>query len=328
MTILVTGGAGYIGAHVVLALRDQSIDVAVLDDVSTGNRALLHPDAKFYQGDIADAALLKKIFTENTITAVMHFAAKLVVPESVAYPGKYYDNNVGKFTILLRCAIDANIPHFIFSSTAAVYGEPEAMPVTEDTPCNPINPYGASKLMAERILMDVALASGKMNFVTLRYFNVAGADPQNRAGQMTHGATHLIKVAAELATGQRTEMQIFGTDYPTADGTCVRDYIHVSDLADAHIKALDYLKSGGNSTVVNCGYGHGYSVREVINTVSSVSGAVLNVKKTERRAGDPAALVADSHKIRELFDWQPKHDDLGEIVRTALAWEKKRLNGA
>lgn len=328
MTILVTGGAGYIGAHAVLALRDQGMDVVVLDDVSTGNRALLHPDAKFYQGDIADSALLKKIFSENTISAVMHFAAKLVVPESVAHPAKYYDNNVGKFTVLLRHVMDAGIPHFIFSSTAAVYGEPGIIPVTEDTPCNPINPYGASKLMAERILMDVALASGKMNFVTLRYFNVAGADPQNRAGQMTHGATHLIKVAAELATGQRNEMEIYGTDYPTADGTCVRDYIHVSDLADAHIRALDYLRSGGNSTVVNCGYGHGYSVRDVIHAVSSASGTVLNVKESPRRAGDPAALVADSRKIRELFNWQPRHDDLGEIVHTALAWEKKRLAGA
>lgn len=321
--ILVTGGAGYIGSHTVLALRAQGYPVVVLDDLSTGNAALIHPEAKFYQGDIADTALLTRIFSEQKINAVMHFAAKLIVPESVANPAKYYENNVTKFMTLLNTANDAGVRNIIFSSTAAVYGEPENVPANENTPCNPINPYGASKYMAERILADTARASGKMRYGILRYFNVAGADPAGRSGQMMPDATHLIKVAAEVAIGKREGMQIFGTDYDTPDGTCVRDYIHVSDLADAHVKLLSYLQDGGESVTLNCGYGHGYSVAEVVDTVSAAVHYPINVKLADRRAGDPAMLVADSTRLRELLNWTPIYDNLRDIVRSALQWEAR-----
>lgn len=316
--ILVTGGAGYIGSHTVLALRAQGYPVVVLDDLSTGNAALLHAEAKFYQGDIADTALLTRVFNENKIGAVMHFAAKLIVAESIANPELYHQNNVEKFSVLMNAAANANVPHVIFSSTAAVYGEPANMPVNEDAPCAPINPYGESKLRAEEILRQQ-----KMNHVILRYFNVAGADPAGRAGQMRPEATHLINVAAEVVIKKRDQMQIFGVDYDTPDGTCIRDYIHVSDLADAHVKALQYLETGRESVTLNCGYGHGYSVAEVIDVASATVHYPLPVTLAERRAGDPPILVADTTRIREVLNWTPLYDNLRDIVRSALQWEAK-----
>ncbi len=316
--ILVTGGAGYIGSHTVLALRAQGYPVVVLDDLSTGNRALLHPEAKFYQGDIADTALLTRIFKENKISAVMHFAAKLIVAESVADPELYYRNNVEKFSALLDTVAAAKIPHVIFSSTAAVYGEPEIVPITEAAACAPVNPYGESKLRAEGVLKQ-----HDMKHVILRYFNVAGADPAGRSGQMRPEATHLINIAAEVAIGKRAGMQILGTDYETPDGTCIRDYIHVSDLADAHVKALVYLQAGGESTTLNCGYGHGFSVAEVIDMVSAAVHRPLPVTLAERRAGDPAVLVADASQLRALLNWTPIYDNLRDIVRSAVQWEAR-----
>jgi len=321
--ILVTGGAGYIGSHVVLALRDAGYEPVVLDDLSTGSAALVPQGVTFYHGDVADVSLLTRIFAEHKIAALMHFAAKLIVPESVANPGLYYHNNMGKFTVLLNETAAARIPHVIFSSTAAVYGEPETLSVTEDAIAQPINPYGASKLMAERVLTDIARAQD-MRYVTLRYFNVAGADPAGRAGQMMPNATHLIKVAAETAVGKRDHVQIFGTDYATPDGTCIRDYIHVSDLADAHVKALQYLENDGASVTLNCGYGHGASVMEVIAAMRNASSHPVPTVVAPRRAGDPAALVAASAKLRALLNWQPHHDNLQEIVQSALAWEMKQ----
>lgn len=320
--ILVTGGAGYIGSHAGLALLDTGYGVVVLDDVSTGFRALVPPGAEFVQGDISDTELLKRVFAQHSIAAVMHFAAKLIVPESMRNPGLYYHTNVGKFAVLLDAAAAAGIQKVIFSSTAAVYGNPAENLASETTPPMPINPYGASKWMAERVLADMAAAHG-LRFAVLRYFNVAGADPHGRAGQMTKGATHLIKVAVEVATGKRPGMQIFGTDYATPDGTCVRDYIHVSDLADAHVKALEYLENGGENVTLNCGYGRGFSVREVLDTAARVSGIAIPAELAPRRAGDPAALIADNTKIRTVLGWQPKYDDLGIIIQHALGWEAK-----
>ena len=321
--ILVTGGAGYIGSHAVLALLDAGYPVMVLDDISTGHAALVPKGAEFIQGNVSDMHALDRIFAQHEISAIMHFAAKLIVPESVTNPGLYYANNVGKFTALLQRAVTAGVKNFIFSSTAAVYGNPATSPVTEDTTPLPINPYGSSKLMAEKVLADMATAHG-LRAAVLRYFNVAGADPGGRSGQISKNATHLIKVAVEVAVGKRAGMQIFGTDYSTPDGTCVRDYIHVTDLADAHVKALEYLLSEEKSITLNCGYGHGFSEREVIDVVSKVSGTPIKADLAPRREGDPAALVADTKKIRDTLAWQPRYDHLETIVAHALAWERKQ----
>jgi UDP-glucose 4-epimerase len=322
MAILVTGGAGYIGSHTVLALEAHGEQVVVLDNLSTGFDWAVSPTAKLIVGDIADEALVSCIIADHDIDGIIHFAGSIIVPESVADPLKYYDNNTARSRSLLATAVASGVERFIFSSTAAVYGMPEQLPVSEDTLLKPISPYGSSKLMTEIMLADTARATA-LNYVALRYFNVAGADPLKRTGQSTAGATHLIKVACETALGKRDGMVIFGDDYPTEDGTCVRDYIHVSDLAAAHVSALEYLKAGGASDVFNCGYSRGYSVRDVVNTVKAVSGVDFKVEMVERRAGDPAAIVARTEKIHAKLDWTPKHNDLELIVRTALDWEEQ-----
>lgn len=319
--ILVTGGAGYIGSHVVRQLGEQGHRVVVLDNLSTGHReAVLH--GKLIVGNTGDRELVTQILQDHEIGAVMHFAANIVVPESVSDPLKYYGNNTCNTRNLLECCQITGVSHFIFSSTAAVYGIPEELPVSEETPLAPINPYGTSKLMSEWMLRDLAAASD-LRYVILRYFNVAGANVEGQIGQSTPEATHLIKVACEVATGARDKVAIFGTDYPTEDGTGVRDYIHVDDLASAHLKALDYLRSGGESTVLNCGYGSGFSVREVLDTVAKCHGSALNIVEEPRRAGDPPALIAAASKIRNTLGWQPQNDDLELIAQTALDWEKK-----
>jgi UDP-glucose 4-epimerase len=321
--VLVTGGAGYIGSHAVLALLDQGWPVAVIDNLTTGFRFAVPEEAAFYEGDIEDAALLARIFEEQGTRAVMHFAGSVVVPESVTDPLKYYHNNTAKSRALLAAAVAAGVPHFIFSSTAATYGVPEVSPVDEDTPQLPINPYGWSKLMTERMLADTA-AAHPLNYCALRYFNVAGADPQGRSGQSTAGATHLIKVAVEAALGQRDGVSVFGTDYATPDGTGVRDYIHVSDLAAAHVLALEALMAQpARSLTMNCGYGRGFSVLEVLDAVDEVAGSTLKRTYAPRRAGDPDSLISDPSRIKATLPWQPKHDDLDEIVAHALAWERK-----
>lgn len=322
MSILVTGGAGYIGSHMVLALCDAGEDVVVLDDLSTGIRDNVDARARFVLGDVSDPLIVMRLIAEHRIRAVVHFAAKIVVPDSVADPLDYYLANTAKTRALLAAVTAARVPHFVFSSTAAVYGNVGQDPVSEDTPAIPVSPYGTSKLMSEIMLRDSAAAYG-LKYVALRYFNVAGADPKGRAGQSTPRATHLIKVACEAATGKRNGMQVFGTDYPTGDGTCIRDYIHVSDLVAAHLDALRYLKAGGDNAVLNCGYGSGYSVLDVIDTVKRVSGTNFPVELAPARAGDPAAIVASADKIRRALHWQPKYDDLETIVRHALAWERK-----
>jgi UDP-glucose 4-epimerase len=322
--ILVTGGAGYIGSHVVKLLGACGERIVVLDDLSTGfAEAVL--TGELVVGDVGDRRLLQRLLRKHGVQAIIHFAAHTVVPESVRDPLKYYDNNACKMRTLLDCAVAAGVRHFVFSSTAAVYGTPPEPLVTEDSPTNPINPYGASKLMSEWMLRDVAAASG-LRHATLRYFNVAGCDPSGRIGQSTPGATLLIKVACQAALGARDHLAIYGTDFPTADGTGVRDYIHVEDLADAHRRALAHLRDGGESLTLNCGYGHGYSVREVIDTVQRVSGTVLKVSETARRPGDPPALIADSERIRHVLGWRPRHDDLEFIVRTTLDWERQLLS--
>jgi len=321
--VLVTGGAGYIGSHAVLALKDAGWKVAVIDNLSTGFAWALPEDVPLYEGDIADTKLLARIFAEQSIGAIMHFAGSIVVPESVENPLKYYDNNTGKSRSLIAAAVAAGIPHFIFSSTAATYGTPDARLMSEDTPTVPINPYGWSKLMTERMLADAAAAHG-FNFCVLRYFNVAGADPQARTGQSTEGATHLIKVACEAATGKRASVGIFGNDFDTQDGTGVRDYIHVSDLANAHLLALEALVAQpSRSLTMNCGYGRGFSVREVLDAVDRVTNHTIKRVQMPRRAGDPAELVADSSRLREVTGWQPAHDDLDTIIAHALQWERK-----
>lgn len=326
-TVLVTGGAGYIGSHAVRALLDGGWRVAVVDDLSTGFRAAVPDEAAFYQGDIADAGLMARILAENPIGAVLHFAGSIIVPESVENPLKYYHNNTAKSRSLIEWAVQGGVPHFIFSSTAATYGMPEGELIDEATPQAPINPYGASKLMTEWMLRDVAAAHA-FNYCALRYFNVAGADPMARTGQSTAGATHLIKVAVEAALGKREGVAVFGSDFATPDGTGVRDYIHVSDLAAAHVLALEHLiAEPTRSHTLNCGYGHGYSVLEVLDTVDRVIGRALPRRIEGRRAGDPPALVADSRAIRERFGWTPRHDDLEQIVRHALAWEQKLGGG-
>ncbi len=321
--ILVTGGAGYIGSHVARQLGERGEDLVTLDNLSSGFRsAVLH--GEFVQGDTGDSALLRRLLAAHGIETVMHFAAHIVVPESVADPLKYYRNNTANTRTLLECCVAAGVRNFVFSSTAAVYGIPASGVASEDSPTAPINPYGWSKLMSERMLTDVA-AVNPMRYVALRYFNVAGADPGGRIGQSTPAATHLIKVACEQATGKRDRVEIYGTDYETPDGTGVRDYIHVEDLAGAHLKALDYLRAGGSSTTLNCGYGEGFSVRQVLDRVAQVAGKPLTIVESPRRAGDPAQLVARADRIRERLGWQPQHQDLGGIVRSAFAWEQRLL---
>ena len=322
-TVLVTGGAGYIGSHAVLALADAGRRVAVIDDLSTGFRWAVPDGVPFHGGDIADAGLLARIIETERVGAIMHFAGSIVVPESVADPLKYYENNTAKSRALIAAAVAGGVPHFIFSSTAATYGIPETTPVREDMPTLPINPYGRSKLMTEQMLADVA-AAHPLNYCALRYFNVAGADPRGRSGQSTAGATHLIKVAVEAALGKRSHVSVYGTDYGTRDGTGVRDYIHVSDLAAAHVHALDRLMAEPEtSLVMNCGYSRGFSVLEVLDSVDRVTNMKIERRIEPRRAGDPDALVADNSKILATLPWRPERDDLDVIVADALAWERK-----
>jgi UDP-glucose 4-epimerase len=321
--VLVTGGAGYIGSHAVLALQDAGWPVAVIDNLVTGFAFAVPDGVPFYQGDIEDSALLARIFAEQDTRAVMHFAGSVVVPESVSDPLKYYHNNTAKTRALIASAVAAGVPHFIFSSTAATYGIPEVSPVTEDTPQRPINPYGMSKLMTEFMLRDTATAH-PMNFCALRYFNVAGADPQGRTGQSTAGATHLIKVAVEAALGKRDKVGVFGTDFATPDGTGVRDYIHVSDLAAAHVLALEALAAESQrSLTMNCGYGKGFSVLEVLDAVDRVTNRKIVRELGPRRAGDPDSLISNNSRIKATLPWVPKFADLDLIVQHALAWERK-----
>jgi UDP-glucose 4-epimerase len=321
-SVLVTGGAGYIGSHAVLALLDAGYAVSVIDDLSTGFRSAVPPECSFHEGDIADCELIDRIIADRGIAAIMHFAGSIIVPESVSDPLKYYHNNTVKSRSLIEQAVARNVRHFVFSSTAAVYGEPGVTLIDETTPRQPINPYGWSKLMTEQMLHDVA-AAHDFDFAILRYFNVSGADPAGRAGQSTAGATHLIKVASEVIAGKRDGIAVFGTDYPTRDGTAIRDYIHVADLAAAHVLALDRLFADpGQPLLFNCGYGTGFSVSEVLDTVERVSGRSVNRRLEGRRPGDPPMLVADSGRIRAELGWTPRHDDLAEIISHALAWER------
>jgi UDP-glucose 4-epimerase len=321
MAVLVTGGAGYIGSHMVLALTDAYEKVVVLDNLSTGFEWAIAPQAKLVKGDIADEELVGRIIKEHSIEAIVHFAGSIIVPESVTDPLGYYNNNTVKSRALMAAAVKGGVKNFIFSSTAAVYGNPETMPVFETARPAPISPYGASKLMTELMLRDAHVAYG-LNYVALRYFNVAGADPKGRSGQSTPNATHLIKVACQTVLGQRASMDVFGTDYPTPDGTCLRDYIHVSDLISAHMDGLAYLRKGGESGIFNCGYGKGYSVLDVIKAVEKAAGKPVNHVLGPRRAGDPAGIVAGADRVRDILGWQPKYADLDLIVRSALDWEK------
>ena len=321
-SVLVTGGAGYIGSHAVLALLDAGWPVVVVDNLTTGFRWAVPDEARFVQGDVGEVALMTEVMREYGIGAVLHFAGSIIVPESVADPLKYYRNNTVASRALLEAAVTSGVRHFIFSSTAATYGIPEAVPIPENAPKQPINPYGTSKLMTEMMLRDTA-AAHPLNYCALRYFNVAGADPRGRSGQSTAGATHLIKIAVEAATGKRDSVSVFGTDYATPDGTGVRDYIHVSDLADAHVHALEHLIAHPDDNLtLNCGYGHGYSVLEVLDTVDRVTNRAIERKMVARRPGDPDELVADNRAILATLPWRPRHDDLGRIVADALAWER------
>ncbi|MFO1255585.1 MAG: UDP-glucose 4-epimerase GalE [Sphingomonadaceae bacterium] len=321
--VLVTGGAGYIGSHAVLALTDAGWPVAVIDNLTTGFRWAVPDGVPFYQGDIEDADLLSRIIAEQGIGAVMHFAGSIIVPESVENPLKYYHNNTAKSRALIASAVAGGIRHFIFSSTAATYGIPEVSPVNEDSPKAPINPYGMSKLMTETMLADVARAH-PLNFCALRYFNVAGADPRARTGQSTAGATHLIKVAVEAALGKRDKVEVFGTDFATPDGTGVRDYIHVSDLASAHVLALaGLIEQPERSLIMNCGYGRGYSVLEVLDAVDRVTNQQIRRVMSPRRAGDPDSLISDNRRIKATLPWEPKYADLDTIVAHALQWERR-----
>jgi UDP-glucose 4-epimerase len=325
MTVLVTGGAGYIGSHMVLDLLDAGETPVVLDDLSTGFRWAVPEGVPLVVGDFGDEDFVTETLARYDVDEIIHFAAKIVVPESVADPLLYYLNNTAKARTLLASAIDCGVKRFVFSSTAAVYGEPAQNPVTEDEPLKPVSPYGRSKLMVEWMLEDVARAHD-LSYVALRYFNVAGADPKGRSGQSTPNATHLIKVAVQTALGLRQKMQVFGTDYPTPDGTCLRDYIQVTDLARAHSDALRHLRGGGASLVCNCGYQRGYSVLEVIDTVKKVSSVDFPVEYAPRRPGDPAAIVAANARIKAALGWTPRHDNLDEIVRQALDWERRLHN--
>jgi UDP-glucose 4-epimerase len=321
--VLVTGGAGYIGSHAVLALRDASWPVVVIDNLSTGFRWAIPDDVPLVEGDLADTALVDTVLRDHRIGAIIHFAGSIIVPESVENPLKYYRNNTANSRGLIECAVTAGVKHFIFSSTAATYGIPEIVPVREDMPTIPINPYGMSKLMTETMLRDVA-AAHPINYCALRYFNVAGADPKGRTGQSTAGATHLIKVGVEAAIGKRDHVSVFGTDYDTPDGTGVRDYIHVSDLADAHVAALDKLiDDPATSHIMNAGYKRGFSVNEVLDAVDRVTNMTIERRYGPRRAGDPDTLIADNARILATLDWTPKRADLDGIVRDALAWERK-----
>jgi UDP-glucose-4-epimerase len=325
MTILVTGGAGYIGSHMVHELADAGENVVVLDNLSTGFRFLIPDNVSFVTGSTGDRELVAKVIAAHRVSAIVHFAASIVVPESVRDPLGYYRNNTLNTCQVLDAAVASGVRHFIFSSTAAVYGNPDHVPVREDAATKPISPYGTSKLMSEIMLHDTARAHD-LRFVVLRYFNVAGADPKGRTGQATPAATHLIKVACEAALGRRPGLDVFGTDYPTPDGTALRDYIHVSDLVRAHSAALAHLRRGGNSMTFNCGYGRGASVLEVLDSVRRVSGCDFPVSVADRRDGDPAELVADAKRIRETLDWRPRYDDLDTIVGHALAWERRLMN--
>ncbi|MCP4780178.1 MAG: UDP-glucose 4-epimerase GalE [Hyphomicrobium sp.] len=320
MTVLVTGGAGYIGSHMVLKLLDSGESVVILDNLSTGFRWAVPTSATLVVGDVGDQELLRSIVRKLGVKAIIHFAGSIVVPESVADPLGYYHNNTVKSRALMEVAVEMGIEQFIFSSTAAVYGNPSEVPVSEDAELKPMSPYGSSKLMTEIMLADAARAHN-FRYVALRYFNVAGADPQGRTGQSTPNATHLIKVACEAALGKRPCIEVFGTDYPTEDGTCIRDYIHVTDLVRAHMAALRHLRDGGDSEIFNCGYSKGFSVLQVIDAVKRVSGADFEVRNAPRRAGDPAAIVAASDKIRVRLGWRPELDKLETIAAQALAWE-------
>jgi UDP-glucose 4-epimerase len=325
MTVLVTGGAGYIGSHMVYALLDAGERVVVLDNLATGFDWAVSQDASLIIGDVGDQPLVTALITENRIDAIIHFAASAVVPDSVRDPLGYYLNNAVKSRALIEAAVKGAVRHFIFSSTAAVYGNPERVPAREDDATVPTSPYGSSKLMTEIMLRDAGSAHG-LPHVILRYFNVAGADPLGRTGQSSKEATHLIKVAAQAALGLRAKVDVFGADYPTPDGTCIRDYIHVCDLVQAHCDALAYLRAGGGPITLNCGYGRGFSVLEVIEAVKRISGVDFKVDFAPRRVGDPARIVAASDRVRSVFKWQPHFDDLGTIVCHALAWERKLLS--
>jgi UDP-glucose 4-epimerase len=321
--VLVTGGAGYIGSHAVLALKDGGWPVAVIDDLSNGNRIVVPEEVPFYEGNIADRALMERIFDEQGTKAIMHFAGSIVVPESVEKPLLYYANNTVATHALVSAAVDAGVKHILFSSTAAVYGAPERVPIDEEDSKQPINPYGASKLMTERMLSDSSAAYA-LNYGALRYFNVSGADPELRSGQIGRGSTHLIKVAVEAAIGKRDHVDVFGDDYPTPDGTCIRDYIHVSDLANAHVLALERLIAQPDENLVaNCGYGRGLSVLEVLDAVDRRLNDPVRREMKPRRAGDPPMLVASNRRLVETLDWTPGFDDIDTIVTHALEWERK-----
>jgi len=324
MTTLITGGAGYIGSHMVYELADAGERLVVLDNLSTGFDWAVAKGVPLIVGESGDQALVAKIIRDRDVEAIIHFAASIVVPDSVREPLSYYRNNTANSRALIECAIKNGVRNFIFSSTAAVYGNPAQIPVPEDSPTQPISPYGWSKLMTEIMLRDASKAHG-LNHVILRYFNVAGADPRGRAGQSTNGATHLIKVAVETALGLRPKLDVFGTDYQTPDGTCIRDYIHVSDLVQAHADALRHLRSGAPSLTLNCGYGRGFSVREVIEAVKRASGVDFKVESAARREGDPAQIVADATQIRKTLQWRPRYADLSTIVGHALAWERELM---
>ncbi len=323
-TILVTGGAGYVGSHGVLALKDMGYDVVVIDNLSTGNQAIVPDDVPLCELDIADTDAIRNVIRKHQVNAIIHYAGSVVVPESVENPLLYYHNNTVKSHGLIALAVEEKLQAFLFSSTAAVYGMPDECPVQEDAITSPINPYGASKLMTEQMLKDAHAAYG-LSVGILRYFNVAGADPEGRSGQCTPNATHLIKVACQALSGKRAGIAVYGTDYSTPDGTCIRDYIHVSDLADAHVLALQNLMAGTSPQlfITNCGYKRGYSVKEVLDAAQRVSGKTLNITDAERRAGDPPILVADNTRITTLLNWQPKRDDLDTMIASALRWEEK-----